>query len=111
MKQFFTLAGLLLITGLFSGVQAQVQRKHFVYFKDKANTPYSLSNPREFLSEAALTRRNNQNINLNSRDLPVNPGYINQLKNAGVQVMYKSKWFNGAVIFCDDAKLAQVSAL
>src|SRR5687768_3541169 len=111
MKRLFTAAGLLFLTSFFTEIQAQTQRKHFVYFKDKANTPYSLSNPKAFLSDAALSRRQNQNIILTNRDLPVNPAYVTALKNAGVNVFYKSKWFNGAVILCDSAKFVQVSAL
>lgn len=111
MKRLFTAAGLLFLSTFFTEIQAQTQHKHFVYFKDKINTPYSLSNPKAFLSDAALSRRQNQNIKLNNRDLPVNPAYVSALKNAGVNVVYKSKWFNGAVILCDSAKLLQVSAL
>lgn len=111
MKRLFTAASLLFLSSLVFSAQAQTQRKHFVYFKDKANSPYSLSNPKAYLSQAALQRRENQGINLTTRDLPVNPAYIMQLKNTGVQVLYKSKWFNGAVVFCDSAKLAQINTL
>src|SRR6478609_5964168 len=111
MKRLLTAASLLFLSSFFFEAQAQTQRKHFVYFKDKANSPYSLSNPKAFLSDAALQRRENQKIKLTSRDLPVNPAYVNQLKNTGVQVLYKSKWFNGAIIFCDSSKLAQVNSL
>lgn len=101
----------MLLSGLTSGLSAQDQRKHFVYFKDKANSPYSLAQPSAYLSEAALKRRENQRISLTTRDLPVNPAYVTQLKKAGVEVWYKSKWFNGAVISCDSTQLAQVMAL
>ncbi len=111
MKQFLIIAGLLLIGGFSSGLQAQTKEKYFVYFRDKNNTPYSIANPKAFLSEAALARRAKQNIRITSRDLPVNPAYVTQLKNAGIEVFYKSKWFNGAVIFCDANQLAQVSTL
>ncbi|MFC5270110.1 S8 family serine peptidase [Adhaeribacter terreus] len=90
---------------------AQNSDKHFVYFKDKANSPYSLSKPEQFLSPAALKRRQKQKITLNQRDLPVNPSYVTGLKALGVEVRYKSKWLNGAVIVCDSAKLMQVLAL
>ncbi|MBK0402888.1 S8 family serine peptidase [Adhaeribacter sp. BT258] len=90
---------------------AQNHDKHFVYFKDKANSPYSFSKPEQFLSQAALKRRQKQKIALNQRDLPVNPIYVTSLKALGVEVRYKSKWLNGAVIVCDSAKLMQVLTL
>jgi serine protease AprX len=88
--------------------QSQQPRKHFVYFTDKANSPYSLIRPEGFLSQKALARRNRQRIKLTNRDLPVNPAYVTGIKNLGVQVVYKSKWFNGAVVFCDSVQLQQV---
>lgn len=92
-------------------VQGQTVRKHFIYFKDKANSPYSVSQPAAFLSPAALARRIRQNITVSGRDLPVNPAYVTAIKNAGVPVLYKSRWFNGVMVSCDSAKLNQLLAL
>src|SRR5690606_3572673 len=90
---------------------AQSHNKHLVYFKDKANSPYSFSRPEQFLSQAALERRQKYNIALNTRDLPVNPAYVTGLKALGAEVLYTTKWFNGAIIQCDSAQLTQVLAL
>ncbi|UOQ77232.1 hypothetical protein MUN84_00355 [Hymenobacter sp. 5516J-16] len=37
-------------------------RKHLVYFKDKAGTPHSISQPQTFLSARSVQRRQRQNI-------------------------------------------------
>jgi len=54
-----------------------------VTLKDKQGTPYSLSRPQEFLSEKAISRRKEQNIGVDSTDLPVNPAYINEINLTG----------------------------
>ncbi|MFD2245005.1 S8 family serine peptidase [Pontibacter ruber] len=87
------------------------EKKHLIYFKDKANTPYSLQEPQRFLSQKALDRRNRQGISLTVRDLPVNPAYVDRLKQEGVAVWYISRWFNAAVVQCTPEKLATLEAL
>src|SRR5690606_39864 len=82
-----------------------------IYFTDKNGTPYSLSEPSEFLSPKALQRRTRQRIPLISRDLPVNPDYVAGLKEAGATVWYTSRWFNAAVVQCADDEVQQLQAL
>ncbi|UOQ51636.1 S8 family serine peptidase [Hymenobacter cellulosivorans] len=87
-------------------------RKHLVYFRDKANTPFSTSQPQAFLSARALERRTRQNISVQPRDLPVTPAYVSQLKAVpGAQLWYTSRWFNAAVVACDSTTLATLQAL
>ncbi|MDU0370114.1 S8 family serine peptidase [Hymenobacter endophyticus] len=87
-------------------------RKHLVYFKDKAGTPFSVAQPQAFLSTRAIQRRQRQNIAVLPRDLPVSPAYVQQVKAvSGAQVWYTSRWFNAAVVACDSATLLQVQAL
>lgn len=114
--RFFSLG--LLLTGLLgaaapAAVQAQstVQR-HLVYFRDKAGTPYSTSQPQAFLSARALQRRTRQGIAVLPRDLPVTPAYATQVRNTtGVRLLYTSRWFNAAVVECNAAALAQLRNL
>ncbi|HMN07041.1 MAG TPA: S8 family peptidase [Flavobacteriales bacterium] len=76
---------------------------YWVQFKDKANTPYSLAAPHEFLSERAIERRARQHIPIDSLDLPVDPAYIAQLRAAGtMEVLHVSKWFNAVTIRSTD---------
>lgn len=99
---------ILLLTGLTS--QAQVNR-YIVRFDDKANNPYSLAQPEQFLSERALARREKHGIEVTQADLPVTPAYIDQLTAVGVEVYHTSKWMNLVLIQCNVSKLVQVSAL
>lgn len=109
---------LIFFLGFFSFLPGQAQptsdaryRKHLVYFKDKDQTPFALTNPQAFLSERALNRRQKQQIMLTRRDLPVNPSYVSEIKKVGAQVLYTSRWFNAAVVFCDSVKLGEVLKL
>lgn len=99
-----------LLVGNISGY-SQTLKKHFIYLNDKANSPYSVDKPTEFLTQRSIDRRNKQNIKITTRDLPVNPAYITQIKNAGAKVWYSSRWFNAVLIEASDATLAEVQKL
>lgn len=90
-----------------SGVFAQnYPHTYFVPFTDKDNTPYSINNPDEFLSNRAITRRENRNIPVTEQDLPVDPNYIFSIRNVpGVTFLYPLKWFNGAVFSVQDTSV------
>ncbi len=110
-----TLFGLLLSL-LASPVQAQgsdSERRYFVFFKDKAGTPYSVSQPEAFLSARALARRTRQGIAVRTRDLPVSPAYLAQVRavSGAPRVLFTSRWLNGAVLVCDSLTLDAVAAL
>jgi serine protease AprX len=112
MKKLFTgFCFFFLCLAFNSKAQTGTVRKHFIYFRDKANSPYSVNQPAAYLSPAALARRSRQQITVKSRDLPVNPAYVNGIKATGAPVLYRSKWFNGVLVSCDSAKLAQLQAL
>ena len=87
-------------------------RKYLVYFRDKAASPYSVSQPQAFLSARSVQRRTRQGIAVKPRDLPVNPAYVAQVRAVpGVQVWYTSRWLNAAVVLCDASVLPTVLAL
>jgi len=93
-------------------VEPTAVRKYLIYFKDKANSPYSTSQPQAYLSARAIQRRTKQGIAVLPRDLPVNPSYVTQLKAVpGVQLWYTSRWFNAAVVACDESVLPTLNAL
>ncbi|QNF35069.1 S8 family serine peptidase [Adhaeribacter swui] len=94
-----------------SGAGNDALYKHFVYFKDKANTPYSIQQPQQFLSVTAIQRRERYQIPILTRDLPVSPSYVAQLSQAGAKVWYTSRWFNGALIQCDTITLRKIKQL
>lgn len=72
--------------------------RHVVFFTDKNNSPYSVSNPSAFLSQASITRRANQNITVTTQDLPVNPSYITSVASTGATILNRSKWFNSVTV-------------
>ncbi|MBT7142393.1 MAG: S8 family serine peptidase [Bacteroidetes bacterium] len=87
-------------------VNAQVApNKYRIYFTDKTNTPYSIQNPENFLSERAIQRRINQNIPIIENDLPVDPVYVDSLISLGLEILNTSKWMNTAVVFSTDTAL------
>ena len=99
------------VAGQDAGGAVAEEQKQLIYFTDKANTPFTLNQPQEFLSAKALERRERRHIAVAARDLPVNPAYVASLKALDVQVWYTSRWFNAAVVECSDAKLQEIQRL
>lgn len=94
------------------GIAQPVLTRYFVQFTDKNNTPYSVNNPSQFLSQKAIDRRTNQGILVDNTDLPVDPAYVNGVIATGATVLHRIKWFNGVVIQTTDPQvLAAVNAL
>lgn len=84
----------------------------YVQFANKNNSPYSLSNPSEFLSAQSIARREHRASVYDSTDLPINPSYLLQVKNLGINIHSKSKWMNGATVLVPDSTImSQVRTL
>ena len=85
-----------------------------VYLADKANSPYSVSQPEAFLSQRAIDKRNRYNIPITEEDLPVNPAYVDGIRqlSSGFNVWTKSKWTNTVTVFTyDTTHLAELRNL
>ncbi|MBK8497598.1 MAG: S8 family peptidase [Flavobacteriales bacterium] len=94
--------GSLLVAGL--GAAQTAPDTYWVQFTDKDNTPYSLAEPEQFLSERSIERRQSQGIALEVSDLPVDPAYVTIVLGIGdVQLINRSKWFNAITIRSTDA--------
>ncbi len=92
---------------LWLGVQAiHAQNYFWIGFTDKNNSEYSLDHPEMYLSERAIQRRSNQNIAIDSLDLPVKQNYIDSVLTLDVELVHASKWLNGITVRCDSATLA-----
>ena len=78
---------------------------YLIRFKDKANTPYSVDKPLDYLSERALARRQKYNIPITEQDIPVNKTYIDSIKHLGFDIYAVSKWFNSVVVHSEDSAL------
>lgn len=87
---------------------AQLPAKYLINFKDKTNSPYSVAKPLEFLSQRSVNRRQKQNITIKTRDLPVNPTYISEIKKTGARVWFTSRWMNAALIQTSEANLQTI---
>jgi len=100
-KIMFSLIALLFLPAF---MEAQVaNNRYIIYFTDKGNTPFSISQPEEYLSQRAIDRRINQNIAIDSLDLPVDPAYIQAVRNLGdVEILYPLKWMNAILIETTD---------
>ena len=62
MKAFWTYSAIAASVGQHGGEAQTAPDTYWVAFTDKANTPYSLSQPEEFLSARAIARRAVQSI-------------------------------------------------
>ena len=81
---------------------AQIPVQHWIQFTDKANTPFNISQPLEFLSQRAIDRRERQNIPIIDNDLPVDPAYVQAVLAQGATYLAHSKWFNSVTIAVPD---------
>lgn len=110
---FLLMAGALDIVTLAPAAAQGTVRRHLVYFRDKAGTPFSVAQPQAFLSARAVARRSRQGIAVLPRDLPVSPAYVAQINGVagGARVVYTSRWFNAALVSCDSVTLTRVLAL
>ncbi len=82
--------------------------RHIIQFRDKQNSPYLVSAPAVYLSQASINRRIRQHLIIDSTDLPVTPAYIDSLRSvAGVEVINQSKWLNQVLIRTTDSAALQ----
>ncbi|MBY0477490.1 MAG: S8 family peptidase [Chitinophagaceae bacterium] len=78
--------------------------KRVVFFTDKNETPFSLTNPSDYLSARAVERRTKYNIGIDSTDLPLITRYVDSIVKAGtVTLLGRSRWLNAVLIQTNDA--------
>ena len=106
MRYFSLLILLLTSSQLWSQIAPD---KYWVQFLHKDNTPYSIDQPLEFLSQKALDRRDKSGMEVNQQDLPVDPDFIQQVLAIGdsVYLINTSRWFNAITIETPDSLLIQ----
>ena len=95
-----------------SSGHAQFSR-YIIQLKDKAGTPFSTSNPQQFLSQRSIDKRIKYNIPIDESDLPITPAYIDSIRLTGnVIILNLSKWLNQVCIQTTDAAaLAKINLL
>ena len=101
------------LTGFSQSEEISLVNRYFIYFSDKSgdNYPYNISEPSAFLTQRAIDRRLKQNISPDETDLPVNPDYVNTLRENGIDVFFTSRWLNGALVNADTTLLSTISGL
>lgn len=105
------LLAFVVLLGFSLSLNAQVApNKYWVQFTDKDNSPYSLDNPEEFLSERSLERRQMYGIALDEFDIPVNPSYLQAVAETGAEILNPSKWLNGVTVRTTDASVLEAIA-
>jgi len=78
--------------------------KRVVFFTDKNETPFTLSNPSAYISARAIERRTRYNIAVDSTDIPLISRYIDSIVKAGaVTLLGRSRWMNAVMIQTSDA--------
>ena len=91
---------------------AFAQDRYVIHFANKNNSPYSINNPQQFLSQRAIDRRTKQGIVIDQSDLPVNPSYVTGVASTGAIVLNTSRWLNTATVqITNPAQLNMISAL
>lgn len=81
-----------------------------LYLSDKHNSTYSLYNPSEFLSPKAISRRNRQQLSIDSTDIPVVKQYIDAIANSGLQVLGTSRWHNTVLVRTQTANILSITS-
>jgi len=94
--KFTVLAGWFFCS-LFSVLAQPAEAVYRISFTGKTGTPFALSSPENFLSPAAIQRRQQQGIAVDSLDLPVNPAYADSLSSMGFRILSRSRWMNSLV--------------
>lgn len=79
------------------GVNAQMNR-YVVYFPDKKDSPYSVEQPNDYLSQKAIDRRIKSGYQITEEDFPVNANYLDSLIKYNAKPFYTSRWFNAAIV-------------
>ena len=101
MKRLISITALFIfLTGI---ITAQIApEKYYIQFTDKNNSPYSINNPEEYLAQRSIDRRTSFNIPVDVKDLPVNPQYLQGVKDAGASILNPTKWLNGVTVQTSD---------
>jgi len=106
MKKIFTLLCLVVIANSFA------QQDAWVYFTDKPNVAASIANPISILTQKAIDRKQNHNVAIDERDVPVNETYISDIKaQTGITALAKSKWFNAVHVRGTEEAINALSSL
>jgi serine protease AprX len=84
------------------------ENRYVIYFTDKEGSQFTIEEPQAYLSERAILRRQKQQINVTTDDLPVNSWYLDSLTGKGADVFFTSRWFNAALVQATEDEVAAI---
>ncbi|HMS34115.1 MAG TPA: S8 family serine peptidase [Ignavibacteria bacterium] len=84
----------------------------WISFSDKgSNTQYLLSHPELYLTQKSIDRRKKvkpANALVDYTDIPLNSAYTDELKNSGLEIKNRSKWFNRISCFATKVEIERM---
>jgi len=84
----------------------------WVHLSDKGNNiNYMLAHPELYLTKESIERRKKvkpKNALVDYSDIPLNNNYITELKNSGIEIRNRSKWFNSVSCLATKVQLEQL---
>ncbi len=84
----------------------------WICFADKGSSVNSmLASPENFLTQKSIDRRKKVkplNSLVDYTDIPLNNDYVDELKNSGIEIKNKSKWFNRISCYVNKIQIEQV---
>ena len=101
---------ILLVLFLSISLISPAQEMHWVYFSDKGPEA-ELPSFSQVLSEQSLERRAKQGIAPDFTDLPVFQPYLSSLRDAELEIIAHSKWFNAALVKGSSTQVQNFQAL
>ncbi len=123
MRRLLVFTGLFLLfvfSVRFTGTAQTAPGRYWVQFEGKLSkelpegytTPFQINAPESFLSSRSLTRRSNQNIAIQKRDLPIPPDYVSAIQAIPeLKVIVSSRWFNSVTVAITDSLFDPISLL
>lgn len=96
---------LFLILPSLAFTQANLSLTLWVEFSDKGSIDVTTYQSSDLFSERAIDRRDKHNISLHYTDFPIHDEYLTTLQKMDLQILKKSKWFNGVIINTFDSKV------
>ncbi|MEO8209646.1 MAG: S8 family serine peptidase [bacterium] len=83
----------------------------WVCFSDKGANSNMISHPEVFLTQKSIERRMKvkpSNALIDFTDIPLNSGYVDEIKNSGIEIKNKSKWLNRVSCFANKIQIEQL---
>ncbi|MFC5408124.1 S8 family serine peptidase [Larkinella bovis] len=84
---------------------ATAQSKYWITLKDKPSTQ------KPSLSPSTLSNRQSMGLSVDETDFPLNPTYLRELTNKGIQPLFQSRWLNAVSAELTPTQVDRVKAM